>query len=177
MYRSLHNHKGNEMDAESYLGQVRSLLPSLRERAFECETLRRVPDETIKEFHARGLLRALQPKRWGGLELDPWTFYEAVADVASACASSGWVLGVLGVHNWQLGLFADEAQRDVWGTDSSVQVSSSYAPTGKVERVTGGFQVSGRWSVSSGCDLADWVFLGRVAPGDGPFPDLRTYLV
>ena len=165
------------MDASEYLGRVRDLVPALRERAPECEALRRVPDETFKEFQARGLLRALQPKRWGGFELDPWTFYEAVMEVAGACASSGWVLGVLGVHNWQLGLFAEAAQRDVWGNDSSVNVSSSYAPTGKVERVPGGFRLSGRWSFSSGCDHCDWVFLGGVAPGEGPLPDMRTYLV
>jgi 3-hydroxy-9,10-secoandrosta-1,3,5(10)-triene-9,17-dione monooxygenase len=165
------------MSSVEYLGRVRDLLPALRERAPECEALRRVPDETMKEFQARGLLRALQPKRWGGLELDPWTFYEAVMEVSSACASSGWVLGVVGVHNWQLGLFPEAAQRDVWGDDSSVQISSSYAPTGKVERVAGGFRLSGRWSFSSGCDHCDWVFLGGVAPGDGPAPDMRTFLV
>jgi len=166
------------MDAQGFREQVRALLPALRERAPECEALRRVPDETIKEFHAHGLLRALQPKRWGGLEVEPWAFYEAIIDVASACASSGWVLGVLGVHNWQLGLFDERAQRDVWGTDSSVQVSSSYAPTGKVERVDGGYRLSGRWSFSSGCDHAHWVFLGGAAPGgEGPVPDMRTYLV
>jgi len=165
------------VNRDEYLANVRTLVPALRDRASATENLRRLPDETIKEFHARGLLRALQPKRWGGFELDPWTFYEACMELAAVCASSAWVLGVLGVHNWQLGLFDERAQRDVWGDDSSVQVSSSYAPTGKIERVTGGFKLSGRWSFSSGCDHADWVFLGGVAPGDGPFPDMRTYLV
>ena len=84
---------------------------------------------------------------------------------------------MVGVHNWQLALFPEQAQRDVWGADSSVQVSSSYAPTGKVERVPGGFRVSGRWSFSSGCDHCEWVFLGGVAPGEGPLPDMRTYLL
>ena len=78
-----------------------------------------------------GLLRMLQPQRWGGFELDPWAFFEAVMEVASACASSAWVLGVVGVHNWQLALFPEQAQREVWGDDSSVQISSSYAPTGQ----------------------------------------------
>jgi 3-hydroxy-9,10-secoandrosta-1,3,5(10)-triene-9,17-dione monooxygenase len=164
------------MDADRFRAQVRGLLPALRERAPACEALRRVPDETLKEFQAQGLLRALQPKRWGGLELDPWTFYEAVMDVSSVCGSSGWVLGVLGVHAWQLGLFPEAAQRDVWGNDSSVLISSSYAPTGKVERVSGGYRLSGRWSFSSGCDHGEWVFLGGVAPGDGP-PDMRTFLL
>ena len=165
------------MQPDDLLASVRALLPSLRERSPACESLRRVPDETIKEFHALGLLRALQPRRWGGLELDPWTFYESVMEVSSACASSGWVLGVVGVHNWQLALFPEEAQQDVWGDDASIQISSSYAPTGTVERVAGGFRVSGRWSFSSGCDYCDWVFLGGIAPGDGAFPDMRTYLL
>jgi 3-hydroxy-9,10-secoandrosta-1,3,5(10)-triene-9,17-dione monooxygenase len=165
------------MNRETYLANVRALIPALRERAPACEALRRVPDETFKEFQSLGLLRAIQPRSWGGLELDPWTFYEAIMEISAACSSSGWVLGVLGVHNWQLGLFPEQAQRDVWGQDSSMQISSSYAPTGKVERVTGGFRLSGRWSFSSGCDHCDWVFLGGIAPGDGPFPDMRTYLV
>jgi 3-hydroxy-9,10-secoandrosta-1,3,5(10)-triene-9,17-dione monooxygenase len=165
------------MKAEQYRQHVQELLPALRERAAECEALRRVPDETIKDFEARGLMRALQPRHWGGFELDPWTFYEAVMDVAGACGSSGWVLGVLGVHNWQLGLFPEQAQRDVWGSNTSTLISSSYAPTGKVERVEGGFRLSGRWSFSSGCDHCDWIFLGGNAPSDGPMPDMRTYLL
>jgi 3-hydroxy-9,10-secoandrosta-1,3,5(10)-triene-9,17-dione monooxygenase len=84
---------------------------------------------------------------------------------------------VLGVHNWQLALFPEEAQADVWRDDGSVQISSSYAPTGKIERVSGGFRVSGRWSFSSGCDHCEWVFLGGIAPGEGPFPDMRTFLL
>src|SRR5512139_4109910 len=165
------------MNREQYLERVRSLVPALRERAPACEALRRLPDETVKDYQSLGLLRALQPKSFGGFELDPWTFYEGVMEVSSACASSGWVLGVVGVHNWQMGLFPEQAQRDVWGGDTSVQISSSYAPTGKAERVDGGFRLSGRWSFSSGCDLCDWVFLGCVAPGEGPVPDMRTFLV
>jgi 3-hydroxy-9,10-secoandrosta-1,3,5(10)-triene-9,17-dione monooxygenase len=43
--------------------------------------------------------------------------------------------------------------------------------------VDGGFRLSGRWSFSSGCDHCQWVFLGGVAPGAGPLPDMRTFLV
>jgi 3-hydroxy-9,10-secoandrosta-1,3,5(10)-triene-9,17-dione monooxygenase len=122
-------------------------------------------------------LRALQPRRWGGFELNPLTLFEAVAEVAAACPSSAWFLSVVGVHNWQLALFPEQAQRDVWGEDSSVLLSSSYAPTGKVERVDGGFRLSGRWSFSSGCDHCQWVLLGGIAPSDGPAPDMRTFLL
>ena len=86
------------MTREEFLDRARSLLPALRERAAETEKQRRVPQETIDDFVRLGLFRGLQPARWGGLEVEPSTFYEAVAEVASACVSSGWVLGVVGVH-------------------------------------------------------------------------------
>ncbi len=134
------------MTPDEYLGRVRALLPVLRERAPRTEQLRRLPDETFADFQEQGLLRALQPKRYGGYELDPGIFYQAVTEVAAVCGSSGWIFGVLGVHNWHLAILPPQAQEDVWGKDDSVQLSTSIAPTGKVERVAGGFRLSGRWS-------------------------------
>ena len=84
------------MTPDEYLGRVRALLPALRERALRTEQLRRLPDDTFADFQEHGLLRALQPKRYGGYELDPGIFYQAVTEVAAVCGSSGWIFGVLG---------------------------------------------------------------------------------
>jgi 3-hydroxy-9,10-secoandrosta-1,3,5(10)-triene-9,17-dione monooxygenase len=164
---------------EGYLERVRSLLPALRERAAHAEQLRRLPDETFAEFQEAGLFRALQPRRYGGYELDPGTFYQAVVEVGTACGSSAWILGVIGVHNWHLAIFPPQAQEDVWGADSSVQLSTSLAPTGTVKRVTGGYRLSGRWSFSSGCDFCEWAVLGGILPPAeaGQPPDARVFLV
>ena len=71
-----------------------------------------------------------------------------------------------------------QAQDDVWGKDTSVQMSTSLAPTGNVERANGGFRLRGRWSFSSGCDYCEWAMLGGMAPvGAGEPPDVRTFLV
>jgi len=165
------------MTPEAYLDRVHALLPAVRERARHAEQLRRLPDETFEDFQAAGLFRCLQPKRYGGYELDPGTLYRAIMEVGTACGSSAWILGVVGVHNWHLALFPPQAQDDVWGEDTSVQLSTSLAPTGTVERVDGGFRLRGRWSFSSGCDFCQWAVLGGLAPEkDGP-PDMRTFLV
>ncbi|MBV8119880.1 MAG: flavin-dependent monooxygenase [Alphaproteobacteria bacterium] len=158
---------------------MRDLLPALRERAAPAEQLRRMPDETFADFQAAGLFRALQPKRYGGYELDPGTFYQAAMEVGAVCGSSGWILGVLGVHNWHLAIFDPQAQEDVWGDDDSVQLSTSLAPTGEVERVDGGYRLRGRWSFSSGCDHCQWAVLGGAAPPATPGepPDLRVFLL
>ncbi len=132
------------MTPETYLQRVRALLPALRERAVPAERLRRLPDETFADFQEAGLFRCLQPKRYGGYELDPATLYQAVIEVGAVCGSTGWILGVIGIHNWHLALFAPQAQDDVWGKDTSIQVSTSLAPTGTVTRVDGGFRLQGR---------------------------------
>jgi 3-hydroxy-9,10-secoandrosta-1,3,5(10)-triene-9,17-dione monooxygenase len=164
---------------EAYIDRVRSLLPALRERAPRAEQLRRLPDETFADFQEAGLFRALQPKRYGGYELDPGTLYQAVMEVGTVCGSSAWILGVIGVHNWHLAIFPAQAQEDVWGADTSLQLSTSLAPTGTVGRVDGGYRLQGRWSFSSGCDFCHWAVLGGIVPsGDsGQAPDARVFLV
>src|SRR4051812_44674244 len=102
---------------DELLERARALLPSLRERAREAGELRRIPDQTIAEFRDAGFFRMLQPKRWGGLEVEPNTFFDVQMTVASACPSSAWVLGVVAVHSWQLALFAERAQEEVWASD------------------------------------------------------------
>ena len=167
------------MTPEVYIDRVRSLLPALRERAPRAEQLRRLPDETFTDFQEAGLFRALQPKRYGGYELDPGTLYQAVMEVGTVCRSSAWILGVIGVHNWHLAIFPAQAQQDVWGADTSLQLSTSLAPTGTVGRVDGGYRLQGRWSFSSGCDFCQWAVLGGIVPsGDsGQAPDARVFLV
>lgn len=162
----------------SVLDAVRDLLPTLRERADETERLRVVPEASVKDLEAAGFFRMLQPRRFDGLEADPVDFYTAVREIASACGSTGWVSSVVGVHPWQVALFADEAQQAVWGEDTSTRLSSSYAPTGKALKVEGGFQLSGRWSFSSGCDHCSWVLLGGlVTDDDDQVIDFRTFMV
>jgi 3-hydroxy-9,10-secoandrosta-1,3,5(10)-triene-9,17-dione monooxygenase len=164
--------------SQAVLDGVRDLLPAFRERADDAERLRVVPEASIKELEETGFFRLLQPKRFDGFEADPIDFYTAVRDIASACGSTGWVSSVVGVHPWQVALFADEAQQAVWGEDTSTRLSSSYAPTGKAVIADGGFTLSGKWSFSSGCDHCSWVLLGGlVFNDDNQVVDFRTFMV
>ena len=164
--------------SQAVLDGVRDLLPTFRERAEEAERLRVVPEANIKELEDTGFFKLLQPKRFDGYESSPIDFYTAVRDISSACGSTGWVSSVVGVHPWQVALFADEAQQAVWGEDTSTRLSSSYAPTGKAVVAEGGYTLSGKWSFSSGCDHCSWVLLGGlVFNADGNVIDFKTFMV
>src|SRR5437588_12200556 len=96
--------------------RAEALVPRLRERARKAEELRRVPDETIQDFLDAGLFRVLQPKRWGGYELDYGrTQVELCGVLGRGCGSSAWVQCVVACHAWCLGMFPDAAQDAVWG--------------------------------------------------------------
>ncbi|MGH3734684.1 MAG: 3-hydroxy-9,10-secoandrosta-1,3,5(10)-triene-9,17-dione monooxygenase oxygenase subunit [Micromonosporaceae bacterium] len=160
------------------LAGVGELLPQFRDKAQETEDARRISEESVKALADTGFFRLLQPARYDGFEASPVDFYRAVRLVSSACGSTGWVSSVLGVHPWQLALFDARAQEEVWGSDTGTLISSSYAPMGRATPVDGGFRFTGRWSFSSGCDHAQWVFLGGLVLGeDGNPVDFRTFLL
>jgi 3-hydroxy-9,10-secoandrosta-1,3,5(10)-triene-9,17-dione monooxygenase len=177
--------------ADEVLDAVRELLPAIAARSAAAEQARELPAETIAELGAAGVFRMLQPARYGGLEAEPVRFYRVVRELAAACASTGWVSGVLGVHPWQLGLFDDRAQAEVWGADPAVLVASSYAPLGRLTPVDGagapagggvaaggGYRLSGRWGFASGCAHASWCLLGALVVGaEGRPVDFMTVLV
>jgi 3-hydroxy-9,10-secoandrosta-1,3,5(10)-triene-9,17-dione monooxygenase len=167
-----------ESDQQVVIAGIAELLPAFRQRAQETEDARVVPAESVKALTETGFFRLLQPRTFGGLEADPVSFYKAVRMISSACGSTGWVASVVGVHPWQLTLFPPQAQQDVWATDPSTRMSSSYAPTGKARLTEGGYRLDGRWSFSSGCDHASWVLLGGIVTNDEGKPvDFCTFLV
>lgn len=144
--------------------RARALVPVLRERSARQWEQPRVFQETIDDLYEVGVLQAFQPKRWGGLEAHPSEIFEAVSVLAEGDASVAWVGGVLGVHSFHLSQFDEQAQEDVWKSNPKALIGSPYAPSGKAERVPGGYRLSGRWRFSSGCHHCDWTFLGANLP-------------
>ena len=80
---------------DELVARAKALIPVLKERAAHCEALRRLPDETLTDFHEAGFFKMLQPRRWGGYESHPNTFFDVQIAIASACPSSAWVFGVV----------------------------------------------------------------------------------
>ena len=147
--------------------RAKALAPLWRERSAHAEELRRAPDESIADLVAAKFPRICQPARFGGLELGLDSICAVSMELAHGCASQAWVSNVFSEHSCVVALFPDEAQHDVWDDNPEALVSSSYAPSGKVEKVSGGVRVSGRYHFSSGVQHAQWSFVGGFVPRDG----------
>jgi 3-hydroxy-9,10-secoandrosta-1,3,5(10)-triene-9,17-dione monooxygenase len=151
------------------VARARELALKLVERRADTESLRRVPDATMEEFVASGLMRMNQAARWGGPELGTEAAVEVIAEVAKGDASAGWVFGLIASHFWLVCLFPPEAQQEMWGSDPNVMMSSSFvASESRCERVDGGYHIHGRWPFSSGSDHCDWAMLGITIPPAAP---------
>jgi 3-hydroxy-9,10-secoandrosta-1,3,5(10)-triene-9,17-dione monooxygenase len=164
---------------DALIEHARSMIPALKARSERATAERCIPAETIREMQEAGFFRVLQPCRYGGYELSPQTFFDIQLALAEGCMSTAWVYGVVGVHPFQLALFDARAQQEVWAKNDATLMSSSYQPVGKVERVEGGYRLSGSWGFSSGCDHCDWVLLGSlIFPAEpGGAPEMRTFLL
>src|SRR5271157_3257698 len=85
-------------EERAMLERARVLIPRLAERAPAAAAARQLPAETIAEYHAAGILRILQPKRFGGLQGRFSLFSRIVEELTYGCASSAWVYAVLAEH-------------------------------------------------------------------------------
>jgi 3-hydroxy-9,10-secoandrosta-1,3,5(10)-triene-9,17-dione monooxygenase len=159
--------------------RARAMIPTLKARARACVAARDVSAETIAEMQAAGFFKILQPRRWGGYEMHPNVFFDVQKALAEGCMSTGWMYGVLGCHPYELALFHDQAQAEVWDGNDAMLVSSTYQPVGKVTPVEGGFRLSGHWGFSTGSVHCGWVLLGALVPPAEPggAPDMRTFLL
>ncbi len=141
--------------------RARELVPALRERSASTCQARRLPAETAAALRDSGFTRVLQPARFGGYEGDYLLFTDIIHELAQGCASSSWVYGVLGEHQWVLANYPEEGQAEIWADPTAV-ACASFTPAGTARRVDGGWRVNGRWSFASGCDHAQWAIVGAM---------------
>jgi 3-hydroxy-9,10-secoandrosta-1,3,5(10)-triene-9,17-dione monooxygenase len=145
------------------LQRARALVPVIAESAAEAERDRCVPARIVAALKEAGLFRALQPKRWGGYELQPTSVYDAEMAIGTVDMSTAWIVGVLGIIPWAIALFDDRAGADVWGKDPDSLICCAIRRAGTATPVEGGFRLSGQWAYTSGCQHADWALLGAAA--------------
>ena len=152
--------------------RARALLPALRARADAAEAQRHIPAETFQEFREAGFFRLLQPRCFGGFELPYGAHTEISAEIARACPSSGWVVGVLACHAWIMGMFPAAAQRSLWDSDSQAVVATSFLPErAQIAREQGGMRISGRWKFSSGVEHCQGIIIMAMLPKPGASPE------
>ncbi|MBV9842597.1 MAG: flavin-dependent monooxygenase [Sphingomonadaceae bacterium] len=159
------------------LDRARGIAETLPARIARANEHRDLDPDVIAAIEDADLFRLFRPRRFGGFEMAPGHFYDIQNVFAERCLSTAWVYGVLSIQSFVLALFDARAQDDVWGTDPTARVSSSFKPEGTVEPVDGGYRITGRWTFSSGSRHAGWALVGGLVPQAGAPPQMRLFLV
>jgi 3-hydroxy-9,10-secoandrosta-1,3,5(10)-triene-9,17-dione monooxygenase len=163
--------------APTLLALATDLVPTLAARESATGTARSVPTETIADFHRLGILRVMQPNRFGGHQASFDLFSRIVETLAQGCAASAWVYAVLAEHQWIIACMPDQAQIDVWGDNPHAVAASSLAPRETAQPTAGGWRLSGRFPFSSGCRHAQWAIIGAKAQDAAGNKPIRYMLV
>jgi alkylation response protein AidB-like acyl-CoA dehydrogenase len=154
--------------ADELVARARALHPLLAANAAKGEEDRRVVEESIQAMTGAGLFKISVPKRYGGYETSVRTMLEVSAAVGEADGGTAWVLTLVNVCNWLVGLFPQQAQDDIYAADPGALVSGVLAPTATTVKVDGGWRVTGKWFYNSGSWHATWAGLGiPVTDADG----------
>jgi alkylation response protein AidB-like acyl-CoA dehydrogenase len=161
-----------DASAFDYKNAIRCILPRLAASTHESDKLRRLSDDAANALRESGLARTITPKQFGGYELSPSVHIRACAEIGNVCSAASWVLMVCVAHDYIIGRFPEECQREVYEGDADNLVAGSLAPAGVMEQVEGGWRLTGRWQFGSGCDHSPWFIVGtRIA---NPKPDEYT---
>jgi 3-hydroxy-9,10-secoandrosta-1,3,5(10)-triene-9,17-dione monooxygenase len=154
------------------------LLPEIAAAADDVDRTGAVDAGVIARLHDAGYFSLLQPSAFGGRGAHPDEYLTATRELSSACTSTGWLAAWLGVNNWGLSVRDERVLQEIWGTDPRTLLCSSYAPTGRLERVDGGYWLTGRWARCTGAHHASWLSVAALDVGpDGAAQDFMAVLV
>lgn len=142
------------------LSRIRKIRPLLAEEAIEGEKNRRVSEQSIEALAAAGAFKVSLPVRYGGYDLGHRAAMVVGREVAIADGGTAWVVSLINSGIWYTRVFPEQAQDDIFGENPDARVSVVIAPSGKAQKVDGGYRVSGKWSWNSGAWHADWALVG-----------------
>jgi len=146
----------------SILERTSAIVPLLRDNAQTTDTGGRVAAESMDAMAEAGIFKITLPRRYGGYECSVATQVEVLCELARGCGASSWVAAVYSVCTWLAGLFADEAQDELFGETPDGRLAGVLTPTSSAREVNGGYRMSGRWAFNTGCLDARWAVLGAM---------------
>ncbi len=165
------------------LAIARAIEPLLDESREEMDRTCRLPDAAVDALRRSGIARASVPGEYGGPELNPMSQVELVEEFSRVDGSVGWCAMIAAASSYTSGFLGPEAAERWFGAHDAF-LAGQIHPTGRAQRVDGGYVVTGRFRFGSGISHATMVLAGCIVEQDGEVvrndrgrPELRTIIV
>jgi alkylation response protein AidB-like acyl-CoA dehydrogenase len=142
-----------------------------------------MPQPLFEALRDAGLFGIGVPKAYGGLELDQETLAQVLEALSRQDGAVGW--NVMIAANTALVALQALAAATIYADPRVVLAGTFRALPGNVALPeTGGYRITGRWTIASGCHHANWAIGGCfVQDASGPrllpngMPDARLFIV
>jgi indole-3-acetate monooxygenase len=170
------------MDSHPIITTARELQPLIREHLVAGEQQARLTKEVVTAVGQAGLFRLYAPREVGGLEVPPPVVLTVMAIISAADPAVGWYV-LNSMPSCVVAAFLPEAARAKLFAETDRHFGFSRPALGRALPVDGGYRVSGRWAVVTGCEDTQWCLLGGlVMEGDTPrhlngLPDERLFFI
>jgi alkylation response protein AidB-like acyl-CoA dehydrogenase len=161
---------------------AKRLLPLIHEQRHTTENNRRIAEPIVRAIRETDLCRMLYDTG-ASPRYTPLEWLHVLEALAGAEASVSWFVWNSTVPCFWARFLGEEA-RERWFGDARRLFSGSTRPTGQAIPSERGYRLRGRWSLLSGCELADDLYLTSVvhengaprlsAPGQ---PEVRGFFV
>lgn len=145
--------------ADGILAAVRAIAPELRERSVEIEQNRRLPADVVELVRGAGVFRMGFSEEFGGPGLTSVEQTRVIEALSYADTSVGWC-GMIGMDSGLYSAYLPPAAVREMFPGPDMITGGLINPTGRAERIPGGYRLSGRWNLGSGVTHADWVSAG-----------------
>lgn len=163
---------------------AKSFAPQIEACREESERHRSLPAPLVRSMAEAGLFRIWIPKALGGFEADLETNMRMVEEVAKLDGAAGWNVMIAGTGGMFAAYLAPESGRQIYGSDPNVISAGALAPKGRAVPEDGGYRLSGRWPLASGCLHSSWLAGGSfIFDGETPrldangIPDLTLFFL
>lgn len=152
-----------EPDEASWLERVRALGPQIDAAAAADEDITELSREIVARLDAMGVYGMMAPRDVGGSEATPEELIDVISELSYWDGSAGWYAHAVMTGGSVAGAWlGDEAAAAIFPGGKFQHAAGQAAPTGKAERVAGGYRVSGRYSFASGSPGAKWIVGGYI---------------
>jgi alkylation response protein AidB-like acyl-CoA dehydrogenase len=141
------------MDA---VARARSIAATVAGAADRLERTQLFPPELLDALHETRLLRLLLPRSAGGEEVEPWTYFDAVAEIGRHDASVAWCVFVANSSAIIAAFLPPQTATEIFA-DPRVTIAWGPPNASTAQAVPGGYRVTGRWDFASGCRHARWM--------------------
>ena len=163
---------------EMLIERARALIPMLRAQQDEADAQGHYTDEVHQAFKAAGLYRILQPRMFGGWEMDFPSFLKVVIEIGRGHPGAAWCYTLTSSHALVVAAhFPEEVQAEIFGPDGDFRSPHRAPPSGKFVRTDGGYRVSGKWAYASGVPVATHFIGGAVIKDEGQAPRTVNFIV